>query len=98
MSHPAQGNLIVAIDAQILEIQEYVSKYTAKSTRKLLTAAHIWTRRLAKEAIPPETIKKPAPRNFAKWNDGFGESGITLEESKRGIKAFIKNDKKEGGQ
>jgi len=94
MSHPmTQG--VIHIDADMLNFQKYVSTKTEKSTRTLRTAAYMWTRFLSSLILPVEP-SKPAPSNFAKWNDGFGESGITLDEAKRGIGEYIKAKDSEG--
>ena len=86
MSYPRHE---LTIDADILAFQKEVSEKTAISSRPLRTSAYMWTRFLYR-LIPSEKHTKPAPSNFAKFNDGLGESGVTLAEAMTGIRQFIR--------
>jgi len=90
VSHPNTPNILI-IDADLLGFQKFVSSKTAQSSRKLRTASYLWTRFLS-SLITLDKPKKPAPANFAKWNDGFGETGISLNESMQGIKQYIRGE------
>jgi len=86
---------LITISPELLAFQKYVAEKTAISSQPLRTATWIWTRRLcAPDIIPPdEKPIKRAPSTFAKFNDGLGESGITLEEAKQGIRDYFKQNK-----
>lgn len=93
MSYPRHEALVV--DADILSFQKYVSTKTAISSCPTNTAGCLWSRFL-QSIIPPETQQKRAPSTFAKFNDGFGESGVSLAEAVAGIRKFIRGEDSEG--
>jgi len=95
MSYPRHE---LIIDADILAFQKFVSTKTAISTKPIDTAGCYWARHL-QTIIPTVKESKRAPSNFAKFNDGLGESGVTLAEAIAGIRKFIRGtDTGEGGK
>ena len=94
MSYP---HTEISISPEFLAFQKHVAEKTAISSRPLRTAAYMWTRYLCRpEFIPDVKITKRASSNFAKFNDGFGKSGVTLEEAVAGIRKFIRGKDSEG--
>jgi len=83
---------LITVSPELLAFQKRVAEKTAISSQPFRTSAYMWTRYLL-QFIPAEKPTKPAPSNFAKFNDGFGESGVTLEEAKQGIRNHFKQNK-----
>ena len=92
---PALTSLYPPIDQELLTFQRHVAPKILSNDEPIRSAAYLWSRFLQRKlpefSITPSVYK---PSTVAKFNDGFGVSGISLSSAMTGIRTFLRGNQK----
>ena len=87
---PALTSLHPPIDKELLTFQRHVAPKILSNAEPIRSAAYLWSRFLQRK-LPEFSASNPIskPSTVAKFNDGFGVSGISLSSAMAGICTFL---------
>ncbi len=84
---PALTTLHQPIDKELRAFQHHIAHKVLSSDNPIRSAAYLWSRFLQRK-LPhfSDNTNIPKPSLVARFNDGFGVSGISLSSAKAGAK------------
>jgi hypothetical protein len=88
---PAFTEITPPIDKELLAFQNYVATKAPSSSKPIKATAYLWSRFLQRKLSDFGAVQTVAakPSKVAKFNDGFGVSGISLSSAVSGIRYFL---------